>query len=89
MDYKVFLSFSRWLPPLRPRLFAFLSPPPSISASHPLSGLTPDELLLQALSLGLFELHKKNAVIGEGLTAKGIKKKKEYVKSQIMSSIVL
>lgn len=30
-----------------------------VFVSHPLSGLTPDEFVLQALSLRLFKLHKK------------------------------
>lgn len=75
MDYNsLFLSLT---PSLCLHLFAFLSPPPFLSVSHPLSGLTPDELVPQALSLRLFELHKKQGVIGEGWTAKEKKKKKK------------
>ncbi len=74
MDYNsLFLSLT---PSLCLHLFAFLSPPPFLSVSHPLSGLTPDELVPQALSLRLFELHKKQGVIGEGWTAKEKKKKR-------------
>lgn len=37
------------------------------SVSHPLSGLTPDEFVLQALSLRLFKLHKKISSYGRGV----------------------
>lgn len=43
-----------------------------LSVSHPFSGRTPDELVLQAHSLRLIELHKK---IVEWLMAKGKRKK--------------
>lgn len=45
-----------------------------LSVSHPFSGQTPDELVLQAHSLRLIQLHKKTV---ERLTAKGKKNKKQ------------
>lgn len=63
-----------------------------LSVSHPFSGRTPDELVLQAHSLGLIQLHKK---IVERLTAKGKREKKKQLdwrkceRSPIFYSITL
>lgn len=62
------------------------------SVSHPLSGLTPDEFVLQAFSLRLFKLHKKISSYGRGVWQPKEKRNTSWrksVRSRIFYSIIL